>query len=79
MVTLFTVLQHFVITFGFFDNSTPVIAQFAQLAKLAQLVQMAQFDQLFKVTDRNFAAASIALACSNYTIFRNKTIRRFDK
>ena len=29
------------VSIGFFDNSKPVVAQFAHLAKLAQLVQMA--------------------------------------
>ena len=29
-------------SFGVFDNSKLMVAQFAQLAKLAQLVQMAQ-------------------------------------
>ena len=30
-------------TLGFFDNSEPMVARFAQLAKLAKLVQMAQW------------------------------------
>ena len=66
----------------FFHNSEPMVAQLVQLAKLAQLVQLAQlaqFDQFFKPTDRNFAAKSITLVCSNFIIFRNKTTWRFEK
>ena len=32
----------FIVSSGFFDNSKPMVAEFAELAKLAQLVQMAQ-------------------------------------
>ena len=32
----------FIVSSGFFDNSKPMVVQFAELAKLAQLVQMAQ-------------------------------------
>ena len=72
----------FIVSSGFFDNSKPMVAQFAESAKLAQLVQMAQlalFDQFFKATDRNFAAKSITPVYSNFTIFHNKTTRSFEK
>ena len=55
-----------------------MVAQFAKLAQLVQMAQLAYFDKLFEATDRNFAAKSITMVCSNFTIFRNKTTRSFE-
>ena len=54
-----------------------MVAQFAKLAQLVQMAQLAYFDKLFKATDRNFAAKSITMVCSNFTIFRNKNYKEF--